>query len=353
MEVIPPYEIPVSWDDKGMDWRDPDPRNADYVMAIREAIMERCAALHRGISSDVMRISPWKTVTRKSVKAFLSEIERIAPYFANLQYDEYKEDWSDFPKMWSYHDLVQEEGCRLYEFAPYGSVCEHGGRWLRAIRNALDRLTVIRPTDVYGKTLKRNGSEHDPPFEESIGKAMQLAFDKLEESRLNGSFPTSAYAWSGNTHWKCPRPDDEGDSEDNKDGYCGYALSLAHRITAVRSWLRDAEFDVRVALIASEPTDPVNYSQVLDQSQFDDGGFGCRKGINWGKPVHVKDWKDTLVTIGDPDAIPQNALVPSSEFDEEGNATTRHSKKTGWTARVYGFLDYGVENGFRFRNKEG
>jgi len=41
--------------------------------------------------------------------------------------------------------------------------------------------------------------------------------------------------------------------------------------------------------------------------------------------------------------------VPSSEFDGEGNAIKRHSAKTGWIGRSYGFLDYGVEGGFKFK----
>ena len=53
--------------------------------------------------------------------------------------------------------------------------------------------------------------------------------------------------------------------------------------------------------------------------------------------------------LGDPDAIPQNGTVPSSEFDGEGNAIKRHSAKTGWIGRSYGFLDYGVEGGFKFK----
>ena len=66
---------------------------------------------------------------------------------------------------------------------------------------------------MYGKTLSRSGSKHDPPFGESIGSAMQQAMDTLNEGTLNGSFPSSIYGWSGNTHWKWPMPDYEGDPE--------------------------------------------------------------------------------------------------------------------------------------------
>ena len=47
MEVID-YVHPQSWDNKGMDWSDPDPRRADYMMAIRDAFLERMCATPDG-----------------------------------------------------------------------------------------------------------------------------------------------------------------------------------------------------------------------------------------------------------------------------------------------------------------
>ena len=63
MEVIE-YEIPTHWEDKGMNWNTPDPTNADYVVAIREALLERCAALHTSADIRNYKKSPWKTVSR-------------------------------------------------------------------------------------------------------------------------------------------------------------------------------------------------------------------------------------------------------------------------------------------------
>ena len=178
---------------------------------------------------------------------------------------------------------------------------------------------------------------------------MQRAFDKLNEGTLNGSFPSSIYGWSGNTHWKCPRPDYEGDPEYNQDGYCGYAMSQAYRVTAARNWLLGAKFDIFAAVVVSKPTGPVSYSQQLDTSNLDGGGSGFTEGLNWTERVHVSDPYEFELVLGDPDAIPQNGTVPSSEFDGEGNAIKRHSAKTGWIGRSYGFLDYGVEGGFKFK----
>ena len=347
------YETPESWEDKGMNWNTPDPCNADYVMAIRQALMERCAALHTSVDYRLRRISPWKTLSRSSVEGIVRTIASMAMSFVNIGWEEFEDDYSDFPKMWTYGDLVQERNCRLYEWAQYGLLRENGGEWLKQIRNAVDRLTVIRAGDVYGTSLSRSGSRHDPPFGESIGDAMRQAFDTLKEGELDGSFPSSVYGWSGNTHWKCPRPDFNGDPEDNQDGYCGYAQSLAYRIKAARSWLLGAEFDVFAAVVVGRPTGPVSYSQQLDTSNLDGGGSGFTEGLNWTERIHVSPHCEFDLPLGDPDAIPQNGTVPTSEFDGEGNAIKRHSAKTGWVGKSYGFLDYGVEGGFKFRSKEG
>ena len=351
MEVIE-YELPESWEDKGMNWNTPDPANADYVMAIRQAIMERCAALHTSVDSRVLKISPWKTISRTAVAGIVDTISRLAGNFVNLDWEEFEEDWSDFPKMWTYGDLIQERNCRLYEWAAYGSLRENGGSWLKQIRNAINRLTVVRANDVHGKTYSRYGTKHDPPFDESIGTAMQQAMENGTESVLHGSFPSSVYAWSGNTHWCCPRPDYEGDPENNRDGYCGYARGEAYRITAVTNWLLGAKFDIFAAVVAERPTGPVPYSQQLDTSIFDSGSSGLEEGLNWTERVHVEDPYSFELVLGDVDTIPKNATVPVSEFDGEGNATRRHSAKLGWVGRSYGFLDYGVEGGFKFRSKE-
>ena len=351
MEVIE-YEAPESWEDKGMNWNTPDPANADYVMAIRQAIMERCAALHTSVDSRVLKISPWKTISRTAVAGIVDTISRLARNFVNLDWEEFEEDYSDFPKMWTYGDLIQERNCRLYEWAAYGSLRENGGSWLKQIRNAIDRLTVIRANDVHGKAYTRSGSKHDPPFDESIGTAMQEAMENGKVSVLHGSFPSSVYAWSGNTHWCCPRPDYEGDPEYNRDGYCGYAQSQAYLVTAARNWLAGAQFDIFAAVLTERPTGPVPYSQQLDTSIFDSGSSGYREGFNWTERVHVKNDRAFELLLGDPDEIPKNGTVPTSEFDSDGNAVRRHSAKIGWTGRVWGFLDYGVEGGFKFRSKE-
>lgn len=358
MEVIE-YEEPESWDDKGMNWNDPDPRNADYVMAIRRALMERYAVIHSSMPSGVLRISPWKTVSISQIGDIVSAIRWLCSSFVNEGYSEYKEDYSDFPKMWTYRDLIQEEGCGLYEFPKTGDFCEHGGEILKRIKNALDKLTVIRCPGGSGVQHSRSGSRHDPPFGESIGDAMDMAMDPERGYQKNTftRLPATIYAWSGNTHWKCPRPKEEGDSggdeddENNKDGYCGYAEAVGYNFKRITNWLLGASLDLVVYVNITAPQGPVPYSQELTTSTFDAGESNFKRGFS-KSTFSVKDAMDVDINVGNIDSIPKNSTVPSSDFDDEGNATHRRSAKRGYEGKLWFLSDYGVEGGFKFRSKE-
>ena len=354
MEVIS-YEEPRSWDDFGMDWNDPDPRCAHYVMALRNAFMERMAAPQEGYYAshhDILRISPWKAVNSDLLRRIIWELEYLCRFYYNLDPEAYKEDFSDFPRVMRLTDIVTQEDCECFMNASRGAVLEHGGEWLRKIRNAICCLHVVQCYDAWGTTLTRTGSEHDPPFDESIGKAFEQAFGENQPAESNGKIGSrpSIYAWSGNNHWKCPRPDYEGDPEDNKDGYCGYAYSVAYRFRRIRRWLAGREVDIVAAAVLGPPTGPTGWSNELATSVFDTGESGFTRGLNL-KRAHVEDPLDVDFTFGDIDSIPRNEVVPQSDFDSEGTATWRRSAKRGYEGRMYTFLDYECENGFRFRAK--
>ena len=99
MEMIH-YEEPQSWDDSGMDWNDPDPRCAHYVMAIRAAFLERAAAAKDGFLSSswqILKISPWKAVNSDLLRRLVYELEYLSRFYYNLDPYTYKDDFSDFP----------------------------------------------------------------------------------------------------------------------------------------------------------------------------------------------------------------------------------------------------------------
>lgn len=357
MEVIS-YEEPRSWDDFGMDWNDPDPRCAHYMMALRNAFFERMAAAADDVymySYNVQRLSPWKTVTTDQLRSVVSELEMLCRAYYNLDPEAYKDDLSDFPKRMRLSDVLTEDDCDAFMNASRGAILEHGGEWMRKIRNAICRLHVVECRRAWGTTLTRSGAEHDPPFDESIGKAFEHAFGDGQpaESEFKQTVPRSIYAWSGNNHWKCPRPVEDGEGwEGNVDGYCGYAYSVAYRFRRIRRWLAGSEVDLVLAAVLDSPTGPTGWSNELATSVFDTGDSGFRRGLNLSR-THVEDPTDMDYTFGDLDSIPRNEVVPQSDFDSEGNAIWRRSAKRGYEGKVYAFLDYECNNGFRFRAPAG
>ena len=357
MEVIS-YEEPRSWDDFGMDWNDPDPRCAHYMMALRNAFFERMAAAADDVymySYNVQRLSPWKTVTTDQLRNVVSELEMLCRAYYNLDPEAYKDDLSDFPKRMRLSDVLTEDDCDAFMNASRGAILEHGGEWMRKIRNAICRLHVVECRRAWGTTLTRSGAEHDPPFDESIGKAFEHAFGDGQpaESEFKQTVPRSIYAWSGNNHWKGPRPVEDGeDWEGNVDGYCGYAYSVAYRFRRIRRWLAGSEVDLVLAAVLDSPTGPTGWSNELATSVFDTGDSGFRRGLNFAR-THVEDPTDMDYTFGDLDSIPRNEVVPQSDFDSEGNAIWRRSAKRGYEGKVYAFLDYECNNGFRFRAPAG
>lgn len=357
MEVIE-YETPDSWNAKGMNWANPDPEKADYVMAIRQALLERAAVLHRSLSTEVLRITPYRAVSRQSLVACVSAIRSMAESFVNTDWDDYEDDLSDYPRMWTYRELVQLDGCNVYEFAKPYDFIRNGGQWLKAIRKAIDKLTVVRCGRAFGTVVTRSGTMHDPPFGESIGTAMDDAM-KATPKRYSGSLDVSVYGWSGNTHWKWPMPKkdegggglDDDDDEEDENGYCGYAQSRAYTITSVSNWLVGRDCELLLATCAKRSYDPVPYSSILDVSTYDSGGAGIKEGTTFHGPIHITSGKKLEIKIGDPDAIPRNSSVPTSEWDEDGVVIARHSCRIGYEATVKALLDYGCKNGFRFQEE--
>lgn len=336
MEVID-YAYPESWDDKGMDWNAPDSGRADYSMAIRLALMERAAAAHGPLPPDVFGISPYKTLSLEAVRAVADAIADLAPRFVNAGFTDYKPDYSDFPKMWTYRELVMEEGCDFFRYCPPGGLLADGAEWFKRLRNALNKLHAVPCEEVRGMVSSCSAGIHNPPFGESISRALSEALKSLNDSALR-NLPTNLYAWSGNTHWV--------HDEENGDGYCGYAQSRALRIRAVLKYLPTAECDLVLHAVLRKPEGPVSYSQVLATSIFDSGGTGLKEGLNT-QTTHVTDPENLDIAIGDARDIPKNSTVPHSDFNED--STLRRSAKRGYEGRVVGILDYAAENGFQFQ----
>ena len=126
------------------------------------------------------------------------------------------------------------------------------------------------------------------------------------------------------------------------------AYAVAYRFRRLRRWLANSEVDLVMAAILDSPTGPTGWSNELATSVFDTGESGFERGLNIVR-THVDDPMDMDFTFGDVDSIPRNEIVPTSDFDSEGDAVWRRSAKRGYEGQMYAFLDYECENGFRFR----
>ena len=248
--------------------------------------MERMAAARYGyytsVNQMIRRMSPWKAVNSDALRVMVRELEYLCHFYYNLDSYAYKDDFSDFPKRLTLHDILEMEDCKTFMNASRGQVLEHGGEWLRKIKNAICKLHVVQCYEAWGTRFTRSGSEYDPTFDESIGKAMEQTFgDNMPaEGKFGSSPPSSIESWSGNNHWKCLLPDWEGDQEDNKDGNCGYAQCSAYTYTRIRRWLAGSEVDLLVAVLPKPCTTPKGYSNELATSVFDLGQSGFSEELN-------------------------------------------------------------------------
>ena len=148
------YTPPVSWDDKGMDWESPDPGNVDYYRAILEAVIERAILTSQNpneVLYSIIQCRPWSIA---AINAIRDAIYRLAPNFVNMEFDDYKDDLSDFPKMWDYYDLANSEGCRICECPGTGSSNAAGwAEWLKSVKNAINKLTAVKFSGISGTYL--------------------------------------------------------------------------------------------------------------------------------------------------------------------------------------------------------
>lgn len=72
------------------------------------------------------------------------ELEYLCHFYYNLDSYAYKDDFSDLPKRLTLHDILEMEDCETFMNASRGQVLEHGGEWLRKIKNAICKLQVVQ-----------------------------------------------------------------------------------------------------------------------------------------------------------------------------------------------------------------
>lgn len=330
---ITDYTLPTSWDDKNMDWSNPDPANIDYIMAIRQAIVERAILTGYTVPAALFRLSPYVPLNTDILTAFRDAIYALAANFVDLSFTNYQTDGSDFPKMHDYGTLILPDDCRICTLPPKGAMLEHFGAFLLAAKNVIDNLTVVKNTKLSGTTLSRDGSYHDPPsvaetISESIKKAM--ANDIVKGTFT--TFPQIIYNKTGTTYYN------------DTPGYCGYAMSLALKIVMDAPPIPDAKCKIIIATFAGKVTGMVGYSNETQYNDYEKGPMDVPDGAD------IRDfgeWSQKLeLDFGDIDYFPGNPRTPSSKFD---SPSVRRGAWRGCEVKIHCLLDFGIPGGFKFQ----
>ena len=335
MEIID-YTAPTSWNDKSMDWNKPDLGCIDYSVAFREAIIERAVLVGYIPDSALFNIMPYRPLSVDSMNAIRNAIYYLAPYFINMEFDDY-----------------ESEDCRICEYPGRGALIHEFTDWFNMARNAINKLTSVNFTGVSGTARSRSATHHDPPFEESISTVMRKVMENDPRESDFSYFPQAFYAWSGNTDYK--------KDTDGKNGYCGFAESRELTIKTMVRPHPTAECDVILRYKISNPVNSLSYSNELQYSVLDLGNSGLETGIHTQK-IHWSEGMELDIRLGNVNSIPRNSAVPSSQYktsyNDEGEISgysreIGRSAKTGYEGMAYCILDFGVENGFKFSASQG
>lgn len=332
MEMIN-YTPPTSWDDKGMDWGKPDPANFDYVMAIREAIVEKALLTGYTIPATLFRLSPCAPLNTDVLTAIRDAIYALAANFVDITFKNYKSDGSDFPKMHDYGTLILPEDCRICTMPPKGSMIDAFGDFLIAAKNVLDNLTVIINTKGNGTTLSRDGNYHDPPsVSETINESISRAMTNDPVKGTFSLFPQTIHNKTGTTHYN------------QGPGYCGYASSRALKIVMDSPPIPNAKCKIIIATFAGKVTSNVGYSSETQYNDYDKGPLEVPDGMD------IRDfgeWKEKItLDFGDVDFFPKYPKTPSSQWSP---TQIRRGSWLGCEVRIHCLLDFGIPGGFKFQ----
>lgn len=178
------YTFPQSWNDKGMDWDNPDITNKDYIMALALAILERNWVSSNNVGSvsylvakiaqadynvsttDLESITqliftdcnvkntfvPTKLKTKgeKIIRSdeineyygYGSEQEKIDEFFENMPLRFAWEDTFEFYNTFNYEDLVVDEEINVFNIPQKNSHADSFKKWFIGAKYAIDKQQV-------------------------------------------------------------------------------------------------------------------------------------------------------------------------------------------------------------------
>lgn len=139
----------------------------------------------------------------------------LAPSFVNLEYQGYKEDFSDAPKYWNWTDLNLIENCRVCEIPSRGCAATDVITWMLHAKNYLNKLIVCKAY-VKFKTATGVETEHDTFFDEACNGAIKKAKEYWTEEYESATYTIDHSCEFGSYENNVPYGEDD-------DEYCSTA----------------------------------------------------------------------------------------------------------------------------------
>jgi len=137
MEIMK-YTPPVSWEDKGLDWGNPDPYNIDYIAAIIEALKERIPREY--IYENALQYfpgRPFSLTLLKNISSWITSVDGMGQYL-NIQ--NLPDTLSAFPQEWTMSTFLNDVGDDFVVLPPPGSSAKQASAWLKAAYKAIRLL---------------------------------------------------------------------------------------------------------------------------------------------------------------------------------------------------------------------
>ena len=378
----------MSWDDKDMDWSDPDPFCIDYWMAIRKAIEERLAASYarsRLVFSDspaglARLIAPYRPVSWLAARAiqrllyFLIEDRHITgDGFGRSRFADGRlvEDGYGLLKRWTYADLTREPGCDVHTLPGPGTPVRELGRWLTKVKKFLNNLTIV-VGDGTVKRFSRSRSAGIRPGDPSAGVLASAADARTEALGSPGAESTYGFQMcfnvSGYTLAEAGRYEHSAPDVGYFRGYRARAASESAQVLNIDNGLQGAQFDLFAAVIVRDVrglalsltnrlyeggnpawgyATPPHFN--LQKAEFDTEDLGFEVGINLTNRIRVSDSdRPVNMRIGDIDVIPLVTEAPSPVPESEQDIRGANYTGRGWVGDAWVLCDYGIDKGFRF-----
>ena len=355
------YIPPTSWNDKGMNWDDPDPFNIDYIAAIQRAISER-KYLHGGYSSlpsiakkmsnkkepvlnyidyiSFVYASPQIIFDASFLNTIVMEILNLSESFYDIEAS------SALNRLTTVRESINMSGEQLnLDYPVSGDLVLSQKNFLKNAKKWIDKLTVKSIHVYHLFKEKLCGWKWAEGFEESL----QDAIDRLNDTPEKVYYPSDIYypsdvifAYSGSLGL-------------GYDDY--YASCAAYRYVELYNIHLAGSLIDKVRFLLgqySKKVYPAGYEDCTD-AVFDPCGedFVDSKLVFLDQGIYDKGANLNL-TFGS-DNIPRTARPrdPEGLIDDPNIMVPEYEiyyrSTRGYETAFYFLGDFGIEGGFKFR----